>query len=379
MSFFVSLLTGYKKYEIKKINNNKKLEKQNKKMVEMLKRNNISKINLTSIGNSIATGYSAIDTIKPLLKRNESLKKQLEKDGINYNCYSFARPQNNNDEHLLNWLIKNIKLSEVNRIVRLDFGKNINAMDSSCITDEEIEIHYPLNPKNDIGFKDLIMEGNDNEANIIVYNGGTGSFLDDVTRGRKRNLLSGFFRDFKSMDTILKIIYLKHPHTQVYICGLPTLTKLNLTAGLNKKIKRICDFYPNCTYVEPSSHNFFYLKNGLVKYDFHYNCNEYLNLNEHIINSIYNNYERNKCLIDFDIETKKINNYCQYEKPDARKDKTIMLDPMLKVINKYNEIMDKKMLKTIKNYYKRRYTSNFYLTPRNEVLTFINNQIETSK
>ena len=41
MSFFVSLLTGYKKYEIKKINNNKKLEKQNKKMVEMLKRNNI--------------------------------------------------------------------------------------------------------------------------------------------------------------------------------------------------------------------------------------------------------------------------------------------------------------------------------------------------
>ena len=111
MSFFVSLLTGYKKYEIKKINNNKKLEKQNKKMVEMLKRNNISKINLTSIGNSIATGYSAIDTIKPLLKRNESLKKQLEKDGIDYNCYSFARPQNNNDEHLLNWLIKNIKLS----------------------------------------------------------------------------------------------------------------------------------------------------------------------------------------------------------------------------------------------------------------------------
>ena len=62
-----------------------------------------------------------------------------------------------------------------------------------------------------------------------------------------------------------------------------------------------------------------------------------------------------------------------------KKDKTIMLDPMLKVINKYNEIMDKKMLKTIKNYYKRRYASNFYLTPRNEVLTFINNQIETSK
>ena len=122
-----------------------------------------------------------------------------------------------------------------------------------------------------------------------------------------------------------------------------------------------------------------YLKNGLIKYDFHYNRNEYLNLNEHIIESIYNNYERNKCLIDFDIETKKINNYCQYEKPDARKDNTIMLDPMLKVINKHKEIMDKKMLKTIKKYYKRRYTSNFYLTPRNEVLTFINNQIEISK
>ena len=61
-------------------------------MIEMLKRKKISKINLTSIGNSIATGYSIIDTIKPLLKRNESLAKELEKDGINFNCYSFARP-----------------------------------------------------------------------------------------------------------------------------------------------------------------------------------------------------------------------------------------------------------------------------------------------
>lgn len=379
MSFFVSLLTGYKKYEVKEIKTGKKLEKQNKKLIEMLKRNNISKINLTSIGNSIATGYSIIDTIKPLLKRNNSLKKQLEKAEIKYNCYSFARPQNNNDEHLLNWLIKNIKLSEVNKIIRLDFGKNINAMDSSCITDEEIEKHYPLNPKNDIGFKDLIMEGNENEANIIIYNGGTGSFLDDVTRGRKRSGLSGFFRDFKSMDTILKIIYLKHPQTQVYICGLPTLTKLHLTAVLNKRIKKICDFYPNCTYVEPSSHNFFYLKNGSVKYDFHYNRNEYLTLNEHIISSIYNNYERNKCLIDFDIETKKINNYCQYEKPDARKNKTFMLDSMLNVFDKNKEIMDEKMLKTIKKYYKRRFASNFYLTPKNEVISFINKQIQDSK
>ena len=212
-----------------------------------------------------------------------------------------------------------------------------------------------------------LMKNKDNEANIIVYNGATGSFLDNFTRKGRHLNFYGFYRDFKSMEAVLKTIYLKNPDTQVYVCGIPTFTRLNLTFFFNKIIKKICSNYPNCTYVAPAPQNMFYDKNGKLSIDIHYNENEYLRLNNNIMKSIVDNYERNKCLIDFDKATKKISDTCQYDEPNMKNDSKKMLEMFRGLISKYRRVMDIKMLKTIKKYYKEKYPHDYLYTPKKEV------------
>lgn len=379
MSKFLKLMTGSNKYANKELKESLKLEKQNEKFVEMLKKNGITEVNLTSLGNSIATGYSMNSIIKPLLKRNERLENSLKSNNIKINFYSFARAQDNNDEHILDWILNNIKQSEINRRVHVDFGGGPNTMDRSCITDEEVETFYPLKPENDIGLNDLIMKKNKEEANIVVYNGATGSFLDNFTRKGKHLNFYGFYRDFKSMEAVLKTIYLKNSNTQVYVCGIPTFTRLNLTFFFNKTIKKICSNYPNCTYVASSPQNFIYDKNGNLSIDIHYNKNEYLRLNNNIMQSILDNYERNKCLIDFDNATKKISNICQYDEPNMKNDEEYMLRMLKELISKYRGIMDKKMLKIIRNYYKEKYPYDYFYTPKRKVEKILDKNISRTK
>lgn len=379
MSKFLKLVTGSNKYAGKEIIQSLQLEVQNEKFAEMLKRNNIENINLISLGNSIATGYAVNSEIKPLLKRNEKLEKQLKNNNININTYSFARAQDNNDEHILEWILNNIKQSEINKRVHVDFGNSSNAMDRTCITDENVEKYYSLKPENDIGLSDLIMNNNENEANIIVYNGATGSFLDNFTRKGKHLNFHGFYRDFKSMEAVLKTIYLKNPDTQVYVCGIPTFTKLNLTFYFNHKIKQICENYPNCTYVAPSPQHMIYDKNGNLSIDIHYNKHEYLKLNNNIMKSIVENFERNRCLIDFDKVTKKISNTCQYDEPNMKNDERYMLEHINELMLKHKKVMNKDMLKTIKDYYKEKYPYDYFYTPKKEVENIIDENISRLK
>jgi len=71
---FFKLVTGSNKYAGRTLKESLKLESQNEKFVEVLKRNGITTVNFTSLGNSIATGYSVNSIIKPLLKRNDTIK-----------------------------------------------------------------------------------------------------------------------------------------------------------------------------------------------------------------------------------------------------------------------------------------------------------------
>lgn len=379
MSSFLKLVTGSNKYAGKEMIQSLQLENQNERFSKMLKRNNIDTVNMTSLGNSIATGYSMNSVIKPLLKRNENLESLLNSSGININTYSFARAQDNNDEHVLDWILNNIKQSEINRRVHVDFGDGPNAMDRSCIIDENVEKYYPLNPVNDIGLNDLIMKNKENEANIIVYNGATGSFLDNFTRKGRHLNFHGFYRDFKSMEAVLKTIYLKNPDTQVYVCGIPTFTELNLTFYFNNKIKKICENYPNCTYVAPAPQHMIYDKNGNLSIDIHYNEHEYLKLNNNIMKSIVDNYERNRCLIDFDKTTKAISNTCQYDEPDKKNTKKYMWENINNLIVKHRNVIDKEMLKTIIEYYQEKYPYDYFYTPKEKVEKILDRKIRKLK
>ena len=54
-------------------NAQEKLYDYNTLFIDLMKNRGINKVNLTSIGNSIATGFSINDSLVPLLKRNEDL------------------------------------------------------------------------------------------------------------------------------------------------------------------------------------------------------------------------------------------------------------------------------------------------------------------
>ena len=113
----------------------------NYKLGEFLKKHKIKHLRITSLGNSIATGYSIHRTTKPLLLRNESLINILKKFDITIDIYHFSRAQNNSDEHILEWIFTNVKQSEINKLNRYDFETNSNGLPNK-ISEEKINEYF---------------------------------------------------------------------------------------------------------------------------------------------------------------------------------------------------------------------------------------------
>ncbi|MBP3921149.1 MAG: hypothetical protein J6D28_06265 [Bacilli bacterium] len=410
-------------------NSEKKKEKQktllnenNDKLVKLFNKIGINEFIFTSIGNSIATGYSMNDTIKPLILRNEDLVFKLNQANINFAPHSFALAQDNNDEHILDWIINNKKEADINYQAYLDFTHELG-MNHKGITRKQAEEYYvgiigkkynsnvsnlqkfPSIIKNNgfnntnkdifldsiyeikrkdinftkdlsklkqnIGLRDLIntkKNGTDitesNLANIIVYNGATGSFIDNVKRMGKHKGLYGFYRDYISMEAVLKQIYLSCPTTQVYVCGIPNLMKINIVWFLNKKIKDMCLLYPNCTYVNPVSQNFLYKKNGELIADIHYNDEEYLKLNNNIIESICANYIPNMVLTKIDSELKKYSKRVKYNEPERRN--TNINSVINTILGHYEDTLTKKDYQRILKYYQEKYSCDYFYTNKKE-------------
>lgn len=93
----------------------------NRKLASFFDEFGIKNFRLISLGNSIASGYSMVRTTKPLLLRNSSLQEIMALYDINLERYHFARAQNNNDEHIFEWLTQNIKESDIYQMNRQDY------------------------------------------------------------------------------------------------------------------------------------------------------------------------------------------------------------------------------------------------------------------
>lgn len=333
------------------------LSKVNDLFIKFINDSGISCVNLTSVGNSIATGYSMNDSIKPLLLRNKNL---INKCNFDLNLRAYARAQDNNDEHIYDWLINNVKQSDINKKVQLDFMHK-KGMPHDNIYNSDVIKYYPTEISDDIGLHDLVMQREEGLANIIVYNGATGSFLDNITRHGMHKGLYGFKRDYTSLEANLKYIYLKNPYTQVYVCGIPNIAGIGLTnIAVNNKIRKICKNYPNCVYIDPAKQNLMYRKNDKIVLDVHYSDDEYLNLNRNILEAIMHNYFPVKALVDFDIEMKKYSDVAEYgNKPNIS-------EIMNSVFSKYD--LNSEQLKRMLKYFKERYPYDFYHTPRSEVI-----------
>lgn len=333
------------------------LSKVNDLFIKFINGSGISCVNLTSVGNSIATGYSMNDSIKPLLLRNKDL---IKKCNFDLNLRSYARAQDNNDEHVFEWLLNNIKQSDINKKVQLDFMHE-KGMPHNNINKSDVIKYYPTDIKDDIGLRDLMMQRKEGLANIIIYNGATGSFLDNITRHGMHKGLYGFKRDLVSLESSLKLIYLRNPYTQVYVCGIPNIAGIGLTnIVINNKIEKICKNYPNCVYIDPAKQNLIYRKNDKIVFDVHYSDDEYLNLNKVILEAIIHNYFPVKASVDLDIAMKKYSDVAEYgAKPNIS-------EIMNNVFSKYH--LSSEQLKRMLKYFKERYPYDFYYTPRREVI-----------
>lgn len=284
------------------------LREINSRVSEVLKQDGIKRFRLVSLGNSIASGYSMVRSIKPLLLRNIWLYDTMYHKKIKLELHHFARAQNNNDEHVYEWLVNNTMESEIHKLNRFDYS--CNGMVTHGINQEIIEDYYPIHVYNDIGLSDCVTECDDELANVIVYNGGTGSFLDNLTRGGKINckLMYGINRDTYGLEAILKYIQTSnrknHSNTQVYLCGAPNILGLNLSNFINLNLKSIAKKYSNVVYVEPVKSKLFYKelenKKSGYKLDIHYDEKEYLKFNKNIMNSINDNYMITKAMIEID-------------------------------------------------------------------------------
>lgn len=280
----------------------------NRRLGILFKKNNIKKFRLISLGNSIASGYSASRTIKPLFLRNEDLKNVMNSYDITFDHCNFARAQNNGDEHIFEWLVTNIKESEIHKMNRSDYSDSPTSMKTNLINPQVLDQLYPLTLEEDRGLQDLIKESDSSLANIVVYSGCTGSFLDNLTRGGKLSQMFayGIKRDMKSMDAVLNYIQAcnrkNNSNTQVYICGAPNYLGTNISAIINRKLKKITKKYANVTYVEPVKAKLIYknVATNKLQFDIHYSEQEYNELNNHIFEAIRENYLINKAMINVD-------------------------------------------------------------------------------
>lgn len=337
----------------------KEQEILNEKLALLLNKNGIKNLYITSYGNSIATGYSMQRTIKPLLIRNSSINSIMNINGILLERHAFARAQNNNDDHLFEWLVSNIKESEINRMIRSDYSGGATSMPVAYLDNSMLDYFYPLDFQEDKGLKDIIESKGIDLANIIIYNGCTGSFLDNVTRnGNISQMLTyGINRDIRSLEAILKYIQssnrMNNTNTQIYICGAPNFLGLNISSLINNKLKKVVKQYANAFYVEPVKSKFFYrnIATGKLGVDIHYDEGEYDRLNNNILEAILNNYEINKVMIDSDREFYKLSSRIEFEGNGLLRQDELIIKFMEDILNK--EIQSFSNIKSEICFYKR--------------------------
>ena len=354
-----------------------KLEENNYRLAKLLKSYNISKINMVCCGNSISAGFSFTSYTKPLLFRNENIENIFKENLIDLKRYHFARAQDNNDEHILGYLLNDTKLSEICKLNRFD----LVSMKSTGVDETNIDELYPLD--DDTTIKGLL-ESN-NSSNIIIYNGATGSFLDNVTRDGKHYLTYGVKRDCVSIEAFLKYIQeqnrSKGTNIQVYLCGVPSILKTS-DLFMNTRLKEISKKYANVVYVENIPKKTLYKKDNFITPDTHYDEVEYLSLNNKILETIRENYLMTNMLINIDRGIYTLNT--EYQMGEiAREDVEIGVGEIIDlslIINqekiKQLNIDIKEVLKNIKTYLVNRAPYDFYYAKKRNIKESIDKHIK---
>ena len=371
---------------------NEKQKELNQKLAQVLKKYGIKNVRMTSVGNSIGSGYSMVRTIKPLLLRNVTLSDILKSNDITLSTHHFARAQNNSDEHILEWYEENIKESEIHKMNRSDYSKEETSMPVHGLTKEMIDDFYPLEMEENLGLKDIVTKDEEELANIVVYNGATGSFLDGLTRHGTfgQQMLHGIKRDINSIDATLKLIQTnnrnKKSNTQVYLCGAPNFLGIGISNVINNKLKTLSKKYANVVYVEPVKSKLLYKgiddegnETNKKAVDIHYDEKEYIKFNNNIINKINENYGITKAIINLDRFFYDLNKEIELENKKLVSDSDNKKEMIAQAVDKELELItDKeeksKFLKTLKKYMTSRFPYDFVYLGKPEINDTIENR-----
>lgn len=361
---------------ITKRNYNKVLEKTSnynlqlsEEFLEMLNKANIKNLNLISVGNSISAGYSKCDEITPFLMRSNIYKLS---DNIDY--YSYARVRRNEELNIFKWYSNNVTNETISKLNIDDILVKEGKYAQNKWNDQTLEDYKNLSNGQNIGFKDLNINGN----NIIIYNGLTGVFTNALRKGNiqdKLKLFKSLKQDLQNFKLVLTQFYIDNPHTQVYVCGLPNIMGTGIISFLDSTIKQICDYFPNVVFLPGTIRNSFFYLEGQKEFDVHYSVPEYIDLWNNITNSINDNYISNKLklsllkeLTEYSLEVEKESTVSKGDEQQVYKliNETIEKHSSLFVANNIN--MNKTLEETAK-YYNDNYLSTFACTPREKVLT----------
>lgn len=334
----------------------------NIELMKILKDYEKTKLIFTALGNSISTGFSFCDENKPFLDRNELLESACEEYDIDLYKYKFARSENNSDQNTLNYILNNYTEKEMNEMNRRDYEK-YTLSGNELLSKEKIEEYYGEDKASDVQIQDILFNTEDEAANIVVYNGLTGSFLDNVTRGGKHKLTNGIKKDLSHVEAILSLIHNSNrendSNTQVYLCGAPRVLNTSIQETfMNKKLKEIIKRYPHVTYVDNVGRHLIY--KGKAKVDLHYDKNEYLKLTHVLLRQIIKNYVINESLINIDRDLYTLNKDIEM----SNKERSTK-DDILSIISEYaypfiDQENELEFLKTVKNYLLERYCYDFF-------------------
>lgn len=343
-----------------------KLDKTNEELVNFMKNYPKEKLSLTAIGNSISNAFSMSEPGKLLLDRNLGLIDFGKKNNLEVQTYHLSRSENNNALSVANWIIQNCCEKDSYNWNIKDYKRYIKE-GNPLLTDDEINEYFKNGSNKKI--QEIIFDENKDNANIIILNLGTGSFLDVVTRHGSLsipNLFNSIDRDIYGINSILEIIQNNNrnsnSNTQVYLCGAPRIVNTALTdIFMNSKIKNIAYHFANVTYVPSFPRQAFYkTKNGTILPDPHYNQAEYYHFLSEIENKIIDNFHIKDLMIDLDRILFKISNDNDInEKNYSKNDIKDFIDEIAKKYESKNGDYNY-FLSFIKPYIKSRYPFDFY-------------------
>ena len=359
------------------------LEGANVGLAVVLNELNIRKLRLIGLGNSISAGYARANITKPLLIRNESIESIMKWANIGLERYNYSRSQNNNDDHIFEWLVSNIKQSEINRLNRSDYEEGKTNMPTFGLDENTIEKYYPLEIKKDMGLADLLNKEEKKTATAVIYNGATGSFLDNITRDGKltEKLTYGIKRDITGIEATLKYINTmnrkNNTNTQVYLCGAPNYLGLNITGIINLKLKRLTDNYANVTYVKPVKSKFIYKKhdNTGILPDVHYDEDEYIDFNINIMEELKDSYKNKDKIISIDRDLYDTSKSLETINKSHIHDDEYIISLISEVLMN-NKITDVKTYQKLRKYLLNREPYDFYYLGKKNINKSINEQIK---